>query len=406
MKNIAKLHQHFLLNTYPFRGKVFSRGEGNYLIDDKDQRYFDVMINYGVNIFGYGHPQLNTAIKEQVDSLLNLHCSFANEVRAEAAQRLVKKAGGKLKKVYFANSGAEAVEAAIKFALLYSDRKGIISMEGGFHGKTLAALSVTNNKKYRNGLTSSLMDISFAKFNDIESLRSLITDQIAAVILEPIQGESGIIIPDDNYLAQVYALCKETNTLLILDEIQTGAGRTGTFLASQGMSSDENIVQPDLVCLGKGIAGGIPSGVVLMSKVVATNVAKAMQTSTFGGNPLSCAGIKTVLELLSDAQLESVRDLGEYFINKLRNIDSDLLVEVRGKGLMIGVEIDSKKVDRDQILKQLQKEFILASPAGDNVVRFLPPYTITKEEINQIVIKLKNVLENIIRENERDQNHV
>lgn len=415
MKNIAKLHQHFLLNTYPFRGKVFSRGEGNYLIDDKEQKYLDVMINYGVNIFGYGHLELNTAIKQQVDSLLNLHCSFANEVRAEAAQRLVKKAGGKLKKVYFANSGAEAIEAAIKFALLYSDRKGIISMEGGFHGKTLAALSVTSSSKYKKGLISSLMDISFAKFNDIESLRNLISDQTAAVILEPIQGESGIIIPDDTYLSQVSTLCRETKTLLILDEIQTGVGRTGTFLAFQGMSSDKNIestIQPDIVCLGKGIAGGIPSGVVLVSQAVATNVNKAMQTSTFGGNPLSCAGIKTVLELLDDEQLERVTQLGEYFINQLRNINSDLIVEVRGKGLMIGVEIAEDKVDRDQILKQLQKEFILASPAGENVVRFLPPFTITRKELDQIVMTLKNVLENIYapegikRENERNQNHV
>ncbi|MDH5533885.1 MAG: aspartate aminotransferase family protein [Candidatus Pacebacteria bacterium] len=401
MKNIAKLHQHFLLNTYPFRGKVFSRGEGNYLIDDKNQKYLDVMINYGVNIFGYDHPELNSAIKNQVDSLLNLHCSFANEVRAEAAQKLIKRSGGKLKKVYFANSGAEAIEAAIKFALLYSERKEIISMEGGFHGKTLAALSVTNNSKYRNGLTSSLMNISFAQFNNIESLRSLISEETAAVILEPIQGESGIIVPDGNYLSEVSALCEETNTLLILDEIQTGAGRTGTFLAFQGMSSDENIIQPDIVCLGKGIAGGIPSGVVLMSKAVAEHVNKAMQTSTFGGNPLSCAGIKTILDLITDDQLESVSELGEYFINQLQQIDSELIVEVRGKGLMIGVEMDSNQVDRDQILKSLQKEFILASPAGDNVVRFLPPYTITKEEINQIILTLKNVLEK-----ERNQNHV
>lgn len=396
MKNIAKLHQHFLINTYPFRGKVFTRGSGNYLIDDQGQQYLDVMINYGVNLFGYGHPVINKALKDQVGLLLNLHCSFANEVRAEAAGKLVKKSAGKLKKIYLANSGAEAVEAAIKFALLYSDRKGIISMEGGFHGKTLAALSVTNNHKYRNGLTSSLMDISFAKFNDVSSLEKLITNQTAAVILEPIQGESGIIVPDDDYLSEVSALCQKTGTLLILDEIQTGAGRTGKFLAFH-----HSAIEPDIVCLGKGIAGGIPSGVVMMSNEVASQVAKAMQTSTFGGNPLSCAGINTVLDLLDDACLENIRELGEYFLRKLKKINSDLIVEVRGQGLMIGVEVN---VDRDQILKSLQSEFILASPAGENVVRFLPPFTITKKEIDKIVLTLTNVLTSF--NSERTQNHV
>jgi len=396
MKNIAKLHQHFLINTYPFRGKVFTRGSGNYLIDDRGKQYLDVMINYGVNIFGYGHPVINKALKDQLALLLNLHCSFANEVRAEAAGKLVKKSAGKLKKVYFANSGAEAVEAALKFALLYSERKGIISMEGGYHGKTLAALSVTSNQKYRNGLTSSLMNISFAKFNDVLSLKKLITSQTAAVILEPIQGESGIIVPDDNYLNEVSALCQKAGALLIIDEIQTGAGRTGKFLASHHSG-----IEPDLVCLGKGIAGGVPSGVVMMSNEVAYRVAKAMQTSTFGGNPLSCAGINTVLDLLDEACLENISKLGEYFLGKLKKINSDLIVNVRGQGLMIGLEVN---VDRDQILKNLQREFILASPSGENVIRFLPPFTITKKEIDKIAAILTNVLANF--NNERTQNHV
>jgi len=397
MKNIAKIHQHFLLNTYPFRGKSFSRGEGNYLIDHNDQKYLDVMINYGVNIFGYSHPQISKILSNQINSLLSLHCSFANDVRAQAAQRLIKRAGGKLKKVYFANSGAEAIEAAIKFALLYSDRKGIISMEGGFHGKTLAALSVTNNNKYRAGLSSSLMDISFAKFNNIESLKGLITSETAAVILEPIQGESGIIVPDEGYLSQVYELCQEIGALLIVDEIQAGSGRTGTFLAYQGMNdpNSSSTIQPDLVCLGKGIAGGIPAGVVLMSKSVARNVAKAMQTSTFGGNPLACAGINVVLDLLDENQLSQVKKMGEYFIKKLREIDSNLIVEVRGKGLMIGVEINHHLVDRDIILKELQNKFFLASPAGENVVRFLPPYTITRKEIDSVINNLETVLINL-----------
>lgn len=389
MKNIAKIHQHFLLNTYPFRGKVFIKGEGNYLIDEQDNKYLDLMTNYGVNIFGYGNSHLTESLVNQINKLPNLHCSFVNPERALVAKNLIKKTGGRLKKVYFGNSGAEAVEAAIKFALLYSERKGIISMEGGFHGKTLAALSVTNNSKYRNGLTSSLMEISFAKFNDLNSLKELISDQTAAIIMEPIQGETGIIVSDRNYLQAVEKLCRENNILLIFDEIQTGSGRTGSFLAAQEFG-----VEPDIVCLGKGIGGGIPVGVVLVSNAVAGQINKAMQTSTFGGNPLTCTGINATLDLLDDELLIRVKELGEYFINKLRDINSDLIVEVRGKGLMIGVEIADEKVDRDQILKELQNKFILASPAGENVVRFLPPFTITKKEIDRVILTLKSVLNN------------
>jgi acetylornithine/LysW-gamma-L-lysine aminotransferase len=384
MKNTAKIHQHFLLNTYPYRGKVFTRARGNYLIDDSGQEYLDLMTNYGVSIFGYSEQSLLNALKRQIDLLPTLHCSFANDVRAEVAKQLVKRAGGKLKKVYFGNSGAEAVEAALKFALLSSGRSKIISMKGAFHGKTLAALSVTNSSKYRSGLEKQLVPVSFAQFNDIESLRAVANEEVAAVIIEPIQGETGIIVPDQHYLQDVAKICHQFSILLIADEIQSGTGRTGRFLAVHHYG-----IEPDIVCLGKGIGGGMPSGYVLLSTAVADKISRAMQTSTFGGNPVTCAGTHAVLRLLTDEQLATISELGSYFMEKLKTIQSDNIIEVRGKGLMIGIEVS---VDRDQVLKELQQEHIIACPAGESVVRFLPPYTITKAEIDRIVQVVEKII--------------
>jgi acetylornithine/LysW-gamma-L-lysine aminotransferase len=384
MKNVATVHQHYLLNTYPFRGKTFIKGEGMYLYDEDNHKYLDLMSNYGVSIFGYNHPKISSGLINQIKTLPSLHCSFANDVRAEAALQLVKQCGGKLKKVYFANSGAEAVEAAIKFALLASEKKEIISMDGAYHGKTYASLSVTSNPKYRQFATGLLPNVRFITYGDFDSLKKAINKDTAAVIMEPVQGESGIFSPQSKYLSSVQGLCEENNTFLIFDEIQTGGGRTGKFLSSQHSG-----VEPDIVCLGKGIAGGIPVGITLVSDKVAVKIPKLAQTSTFGGNPLACRGILEVLYLLDDKMLKYISETGKYFINELENVKNENIKEVRGIGLMIGVEV---RKNRNEILKSLQDNNILAGPAGENVVRFLPPYIIAKKQIDEVIKALKEIL--------------
>lgn len=382
--SIAQRHQHFLLNTYPFRGKTFVRGEGNYLFGENNTAYLDCMTNYGVNIFGYQHPTLTATLTQQLQTLPTLHNSFANPIRAEAAQKLAQRCGQPTAKVYFSNSGSEAIEAALKYAILASGKKKIIAAQNSYHGKTWGALNVTANPKYRHNLESFLWEVSFVEYGNINALQKLIDSDTAAVILEPVQGEGGIHPAPRGYLSQVSELCQQNETFFILDEIQSGTGRTGYFLASQ-----KEGVQANIVCLGKGVGGGIPVGITLVDQSIATKIPKGAQTSTFGGNPLACQGILTTLELLDNSLLTSIQKTGELFQSALQDIQHERIVSVRGEGLMLGVEVTG---DRDAVLKNLQKRHVLACPAGENVVRFLPPYTLTDQEVKKVVKALKESL--------------
>lgn len=382
------LHKLLLVDTYPFRGLTFEKGEGTYLIDDKGRKYIDFVTGYGVNIFGHGNKKINRALKEQIDKVTNIHGSFASSVRNKAASELLKRAGGNLKRVYFSNSGAEAIEAAIKFAIISSGKTKIVSTKGAYHGKTLGALSVTSSQKYKeSGIKDVTFGANFIPYKDVESLENALDDTVAAFIVEPIQGESGIIVPPLGYLEKVVEVCRGKGVFLILDEIQTGVGRTGGFLASSKIG-----VGADIVCLGKGLAGGVPVGATLVTKEISDSVPKLIQTSTFGGNPLACSGVLATLSLLDNERLGYVKEMGDYFKEELSKIDSDIVKEVRGEGLLVGVEVKEK---RNNILKVLQEEGVLAAPAGDNVVRFLPPYIVTEDEINKVIGKLTTVMANV-----------
>lgn len=377
-------HKLYLIDSFPFRGISLEKGDGVYLYDKKGNKYLDLISNYGVNIFGYNHPVITKKLQEQIETLSNLHGSFANETRGEAARKLIKRCRGS-RKVYFSNSGAEAIEAAIKFAVYVKGKTKIIAAKGSYHGKTLGALSVTHSEKYRPGKVKEiLLDVHFVSFGKLDKIKKETDEETAAVILEPIQGESGIIMPPEGYLKEVERVCKEKGVLLVLDEIQTGVGRTGSFLFSENEGVDA-----DIICLGKGLAGGIPVGATLVKKEIADEIPKLLQTSTFGGNPLVSYGVLATLSLLDGKQLEKVSEMGDYFIDELRKIESKRIKKVKGAGLMIGVEV---KQGRDQILKDLQEKGILAGPAGENVVRFLPPYLITKDQIDSAVSVLKEIL--------------
>ena len=374
MKDHMTMQSLSLVGTYANRGLTLTEGEGIWLKNPAGEKYMDLMTNYGVNIFGHGHPEIVEALSAQLRRLTTLHCSFANDARAEAARALITRCGGGLHRVYFSNSGAEAIEAALKFAVLATGRKTFIRCTSGYHGKTLGALSATDGTKYRSAFESMLLDFKEIPYDDLEALSAALDDGTAALFVEPVQGEGGIHPASPGYLKAAKNLCLATGTLLVVDEIQTGMGRMGTFLASQS----EGLAY-DIVTLGKGLAGGIPVGTTLVSAAVAERIPKASHTCTMGGNPMAAAGILAALRVLDDGMLSHVREMGNYFSDKLRTSDLAVASEVRGKGLMLGVRV---RAGRDLILRDLQREKILACPAGDDVVRFLPPYIIKKPEID------------------------
>jgi acetylornithine/LysW-gamma-L-lysine aminotransferase len=385
MKDYGLLQKKYLVPTFPHRGIVFVEGEGVYLKDVQGERYLDAMTNYGVNIFGYGHPEITAALTRQIGRLTTLHGSFANDERAEAAQQLIGRCGGGLAQVYFANSGAEANEAALKFAALATGKKRFIACRGGYHGKTLGALSATDGEKYRKPFEPLVWDFRFIGYGELAALESALDGETAALIVEPIQGESGVRLPGEGFFRAASDLCRSRGALLILDEVQTGAGRTGRFLRSQ-----EEGLSYDIVTMGKGLAGGIPIGAALVSAAVAEHIPRGSHTSTFGGNPLACAGIKATLRLLDESRLEHIAALGAYFLDELGRLSFPQIKEARGKGLMIGLEVAE---GRDDILKALQREKVLAVPAGENVVRFLPSYIFEREHVDFIIEKLRRVLQ-------------
>ncbi|MCH7641103.1 aspartate aminotransferase family protein [Patescibacteria group bacterium] len=384
MKDYQFLQKKYVVPSYANRGLTLVRGDGVYLFDDNGNKYLDLMGNYGVNIFGYNNAQINKAIINQLKKLSNLHGSFTSDVRAEASEKLVKRCGLNYSKVYWSNSGAEAIDAALKFAALSTNRKKFVAAKGSFHGKTLGALSATGMSKYRLSFEPLLWQFVHVDYNDIGQLKKAVDKKTTAVILEPIQGESGIIVPDEGYLREAQRVCKASGSLLILDEVQTGVGRTGWFLASQ-----ETNVDADIVCLGKGLAGGLPVGATIVKEDIASKIPKSSQTSTLGGNPLVSAATLATLGSLDEKTLQHIKRIGRYLINSLKSIESDLIVEIRGRGLMIAIQVNR---DRDRILKDLQKNGVLAIPAADDVVRFLPPYIINRKQIDNAVGIFQKIL--------------
>lgn len=380
------MENNYLLNLYLERNLEIIKGKGCYLFDKNGNKYLDLMSNYGVNILGYGNKYLQKTAFQQIKNLINLHNSFSHPLRNELAEKILKKCNFK-GKVLFLNSGAEAVEAALKFALYYSNKKEIIAMENSYHGKTLGALSLTANKKYHEKLENSLLKVKFVEFGNIKNLLENINQDTAIIIIEPIQGDGGINLPPSGYLKKLAEICKENNIVLIIDEIQSGMGRTGEFLALEY----ENI-NPEIILLGKGLANGFPLSAVIVNEEIAKNIPKFFHTSTFGGNLVACQIALKILEILDDNFLSEIKNKGDYLLQRLKMIKSDLIKDVRGKGLMIGIEVKEK---RGEIIKRLQNNNILVIPASTNVIRLLPPYIISFKEINYFVEKFNEILNNV-----------
>ena len=307
---------------------------------------------------------------------------FYNPVRARLAEKLVSLSPPKLKRVFFCNSGTEAVEGALKFARASTGKGEIIAAMRGFHGKTFGALAATWGEEYQKPFVPMMPGLKHVPFNNFQKLAEAVSGETAAIILELVQGEGGVRVGDKTYFRQVRELCDQKGILLILDEVQTGFGRTGTLFAC------EQFVEPDLLCVAKSLAGGIPMGAVLCSDAV--KVPMKSHTSTFGGNPLACAAALATLEIIERENLpERARTLGEYFMGELRAIKSEKIREVRGLGLMVGIELKEKA---GPYVQHLMEKGVIVLLAGATVIRLLPPLVITREETDRVLVAMKEVL--------------
>ncbi len=377
----------FMGNLYQRFPVTVEKGKGSHVWDVNGKEYIDCMGGYGVALLGHQNERVVKAIKEQVDKIITVHSSLYNKTREEFLKTLIGLAPKNLTQVHLNNSGAESVEAAIKFARKFTGKKGMIAMKGSYHGKSLGALSLTFHPKYRKAFQPLVEKVSFASFGDIESLRSVIDEDTAFVILEPIQGESGIIVAPDGFLQDVRKLCDEKGILLIFDEIQAGLGRTGRLWACDHWNT-----APDIMCLAKGIAGGVPMGATLVRADILALISKGEHSSTFGGNPLSCAaGTAALKALTEDGLVENSEKMGKIFREGLEKLKEKhpIIREIRGKGLMIGVEL---KFDVRDILMNLIKDGVLMLYSGRNILRILPPLVISEEDVTKVLQSLDSVL--------------
>ena len=370
----------FMGNLYQRFPVTIEKGLGSRVWDTDGKEYIDCMGGYGVALVGHRNERVVNALKSQLEKIITVHSSLYNKTREEFLRMLISIAPKGLSQVHLTNSGAESVEAAIKFARKFTGKKGMIAMNGSYHGKSMGALSLTFNPKYRKMFQPLVEKTSFAKFGDIESLRSTIDEDTGFVILEPIQGESGINVAPEGFLQEVRKLCDERGILLIFDEIQTGLGRTGRMWASEYWNTS-----PDIMCLAKGIAGGVPMGATLVKSEILGVMSKGEHTSTFGGNPLSCAaGIATLQALTQDGLIENAEKMGKKLYEGLENLKEKhkIVREIRGKGLMIGVEL---KFDVKNILMDGIKSGVLFLYSGRNILRLLPPLVISEEDVTKVL---------------------
>jgi len=381
--NTKDLEQTYELPVYPRREIVLVRGKGARLYDEEGREYIDCASNVGVSNIGHGHEAVAKAVYEQYITLGNCYSMFYNPVRARLAEKLVNITPGNLTKVFFCNSGAEAVEGALKFARASTGRQEIIAAMRGFHGKTMGALAATWGAEYQKPFMPMLSGLRHVPYNNFEKLDKAIGEKTAAVLLEAVQGEGGVRVGDKEYFMKVRDICDSKDILLIIDEVQTGFGRTGTLFAC------EQFAAPDILCLAKSLAGGIPMGVVLCTDRI--HVPVKSHSSTFGGNPTACAAALASLEVIEkEGLVERAKTLGAYFLEELRCIKCDKIREIRGLGLMIGIELKERA---GQYVQQLMDKGVIALLAGATVIRLLPPLVISRDEIDTVVTILKEVLE-------------
>ncbi|CAA9582028.1 MAG: N-acetyl-lysine aminotransferase [uncultured Thermomicrobiales bacterium] len=384
LPSITETEDAHLIGLYAKREIALVRGQGTRLWDSAGREYLDLYSNYGVNILGHAHPAVGAAIKEQVDILTNCHSSFYNDARARFLTVLGEMTPPALSRAFLSSSGAEAIEAALKFARVATGRPKVVAAKRGYHGRTLGALNATAEKKYRDPFLPLMEGFSHVAYDDIDALGAAVDEQTSAIILEPIQGEGGIYAPSDDYLPAALEIARRTGALLILDEIQS-AFRTGALFACEGSG-----VTPDILCVSKGIANGFPLGVTLVTEEVAARIPAGGHGTTFGGNPLACAaGTATLTALREEGRFEQADRVGTHFMEQLRALNHPKIRDVRGRGLMIGVELRERATKH---LRGLQERGIICLSAGATTLRFLPPLLLTEAEVDRAVATIDEVL--------------
>lgn len=393
MKEYIDQAEKDLLHTYNRYQVVLDRGDGVYLYDMEGKKYLDFCAGIAVFALGYHNEKYNAALKEQIDKLIHTSNYYYNVPAISAAKKLKKVSG--MDRVFFTNSGAEAVEGAIKAARKYAYLKDgrtdheIIAMEHSFHGRTMGALSVTGNPKYREAFEPMIGNIKFAALNDFESVLSKVTDKTCAILFETVQGEGGIFPAEEAFMKQVKELCRERDILLILDEIQCGMGRTGAYFAFQRYG-----IKPDIMTTAKALGCGVPVGAFLMTEKVAQHsLTSGDHGTTYGGNPLACAAINVVLDLFEENHIiDNVKETGDYLAQKLDELAAryDSIETRRGIGLMQGLVF--RRPVGGIIQAALDKGLILIN-AGPNIIRFVPPLVIGREHVDEMIAILESCLE-------------
>jgi LysW-gamma-L-lysine/LysW-L-ornithine aminotransferase len=362
--------------AYPKRPLAIIRGQGSRVWDAEDKSYLDMTSGQGVALLGHSHPAIAAAIAEQATTLVTCPEIFYNDMRSRVYAELSTNLPQQMDRFFLCNSGAEAVEGALKLARLLSGRTQFIAARNSFHGRTMGALSTTWNPKYRSPFQPLIPEVQHIPFNDLRAAEEALNEQTAAVIIEVVQGEGGVHPAEQNYLQGLREFCSQNGTLLIFDEIQTGFGRTGRWFAFEHAA-----ITPDILCLGKGIANGVPMGAVAWQRSLGT-FSRGAHGSTFGGNPLACAASIAALRTLREENLpQRAAEIGSRFFQSLREIEHPLIREVRGLGLMIGIDF---RVRVTPLLKALMERGVLALPAGPTVLRFLPPLNVDEDDLAQV----------------------
>ena len=383
-QSLIERAQKVIMPTYSRYPIALESGDGSYLTDVNGKKYLDFVAGIAVDCLGHNNPGLKAAIAEQCGKIMHVSNLYWTEPQVEAAELLVKASG--LDKVFFCNSGAEANEAALKMARLYAkqfkstEAVEIIAMEHSFHGRTYGAISATGQPKYQKGLEPLLPGILHVPFNDLDALKAAVSPKTCAILMEPIQGEGGIYPADPNYIKAVRKLCDDENILLIFDEVQSGIGRSGKFFAYQHYG-----IKPDIVCMAKGIAGGFPMGGIVATDKASQVFVPGTHATTFGGNPLAAAASRYVLKTITaDGFLDEVAEKGNYLRKKLEALQAKHanIEEVRGMGLMLGVALSTPVGD---VIQRAMDQGLLLVGAGGVAVRFVPPLTVSKEEIDKAV---------------------
>lgn len=394
-----------LLNVYSRYNKIFEKGKGTYIYDNEGNEYLDFVSGISVNCLGHASPVITKTLTEQSQKLVHISNLYYSQPQLDLANKLTD--NSEMESVFFTNSGTEAIELALKIARKYgnnlsydengnkiTDKTEIIYMKNSFHGRSTGALAVTGQPKYQKPFEPLMKNVTECNFNDVEDLKAKVSEKTAAIILEPIQGESGLESATPEFMEAIKELSEKYNTLVIFDEIQCGMGRTGKLFAYENFD-----LIPDIVTIAKSLGGGVPIGACLTKGKANDVLVPGDHGSTYGGNPLVCAVANAVLHELIDNKLieKNVVEKGQYSMEKLEKLKEkfDFIEEIRGKGLLLGIKFDEKKVlAKDVVLKALENGLLLVG-AGNNVVRFFPPFNVTNDEIDKAISILEKVFEKI-----------